>query len=70
MVEWHNEKHHHSAMGFVFSGQRRRREHIEILKVRNPLYEKARRNNPRRRSGHIRIWKETLHRYSLTLEGR
>ena len=56
-VEWYNEKHHHSAIGFVSPGQRHRGEHIEILEARKALYEKARRNNPRRWSGHTRIWK-------------
>jgi len=56
-VEWYNEKHHHSAIGFVSPGQRHREKHIEILEAREALYEKARRNNPRRWSGHTRIWR-------------
>ena len=55
-VEWYNEKHHHSAIGFVTPGQRHRGEHTEILEIRKKVYEEAKSSNPKRWSRNTRIW--------------
>jgi putative transposase len=45
-VQWYNEQHRHSAIGFVTPGQRHRGEDVEILARRQRLYEAAKAERP------------------------
>lgn len=56
-VQWYNEEHLHSAIGFVTPQQRHEHADVEILRNRERVYEAARRRNPERWSGKIRNWK-------------
>jgi len=55
-VDWYNNKHLHSAIGFVTPMQRRRGEDIDILAARREVYAAARQRHPERWSGAIRRW--------------
>ena len=55
-VQWYNQEHLHSAIGFVTPQQRHEHADIEILQGRERVYEEARRRNPRRWSGKVRNW--------------
>jgi putative transposase len=53
-VTWYNEKHRHSAIGFVTPSQRHCGDDRRILRKRAALHEAARRRNPQRWSGSCR----------------
>jgi len=53
-VEWYNEEHRHSRIGFVTPGQRHRNEDAGILAKRKTVFEQAKAKHPERWSGEIR----------------
>ncbi len=55
-VRWYNTEHRHSAIRFVTSDDRHYGREKEILKKRQQVYARARRQNPRRWSGSTRNW--------------
>jgi transposase InsO family protein len=55
-VRWYNTEHRHSAIRFVTPEQRHDGREREILQQRHNVYERARRENPRRWSGETRNW--------------
>lgn len=55
-VRWYNTEHLHSAIRFVTPDDRHYGREAEILSNRQHVYERARRNNPRRWSGTTRNW--------------
>lgn len=55
-VQWYNEVHRHSKIGFVTPGQRHRGEDRQLLKMRKAVYEAAKAANPERWSGNTRNW--------------
>ena len=52
----YNEQHLHSGINYVTPGSRHRGEDQPQLAYRKAVYEKAKRNNPRRWSGQTRNW--------------
>ena len=56
-VAWYNKEHLHSAIKFVTPEQRHNGEDIAILKTRDEVYQRAKKNNPLRWSGETRNWK-------------
>lgn len=56
-VRWYNTEHRHSAIRFVTPDQRHDGREPEILSHRQRVYERARRENPRRWSAQTRNWK-------------
>jgi len=55
-VAWYNNEHRHSGIQFVTPAQRHTGVHIQVLAGRTEIYEEAKRNNPKRWSGHVRNW--------------
>jgi len=55
-VDWYNNRHLHSAIGFVTPNQRHCGEDKEILANRKRVYQQAKAKNPNRWSGQIRNW--------------
>lgn len=55
-VVWYNTEHRHSAIRFVTPDERHYGRERAILKKRQRVYERARRQNPRRWSGSTRNW--------------
>lgn len=55
-VEWYNNEHRHSGIGYVTPMQRRNGEDIAILEKRRETYEKARSEHPERWSRKTRKW--------------
>lgn len=55
-VEWYNEEHKHSGIGFVTPSERHSGRDIAILEQRKVVYEAARKENPERWSGETRAW--------------
>ncbi len=55
-VQWYNESHRHSAIGFVTPAERHEVKNHAILEARTAVYEKAREAHPARWSGAIRNW--------------
>jgi putative transposase len=55
-VDWYNEEHLHSAIGFVSPAQRHDGADVSILANRKVVYEKALRRHPERWSGEVRNW--------------
>jgi putative transposase len=55
-VQWYNTEHLHSAIRFVTPGSRHLGKDPAILARRSVVYEKAKRQNPRRWSGKTRNW--------------
>ncbi len=55
-VRWYNTEHRHSAIRFVTPDERHYGRELEILNNRERVYERARRENPRRWSGATRNW--------------
>jgi putative transposase len=55
-VEWYNEIHLHSGIGFVTPGQKHRGDDHAIMQKRQSVYQQAKENNPARWSGNIRNW--------------
>ena len=56
-VRWYNTEHLHSAIRFVTPDDRHYGQEQQILSKRQRVYERARRENPRRWSGATRNWK-------------
>lgn len=56
-VEWYNNEHQHSAIGFVTPSQRHTGQDIAILQQREEVYARAKASNPKRWSGDTRCWK-------------
>lgn len=56
-VQWYNDEHRHSAIGYVTPNQRHRGVDADILKQRDAVYEAAKQRNPERWSGKTRNWK-------------
>jgi putative transposase len=55
-VQWYNEIHLHSAIGFVTPSSRHSGLDVEILKQREIVYAEAKRRNPNRWSNKTRNW--------------
>jgi transposase InsO family protein len=55
-VAWYNKEHLHSAIKFVTPELRHNGEDIALLKARNEVYQRAKKNNPFRWSGETRNW--------------
>ncbi len=55
-VRWYNTEHLHSAIRFVTPEDRHAGQEGEILRQRQRVYERARRDNPKRWSGATRNW--------------
>lgn len=55
-VQWYNEEHRHSGIGFVTPSQRHEGLDTEILKRRRQVYEQAKQRNPRRWTTKTRAW--------------
>ena len=64
-VEWYNNSHYHSGIGYVTPSQRHDGLDSKVLKQRQETYLKAREKNPNRWSGDIRNWavKESVRLY-------
>ncbi len=62
-VSWYNEKHLHSAIGYVTPLQRHTEDDIAILGNRKAVYKKARSARPDRWSGKTRDWSRTMEVY-------
>lgn len=58
-VGWYNDKHLHSAIGFVTPAQRHVGDDVAILAQRTVVYERARERHPSRWSGRVRNWERT-----------
>jgi putative transposase len=55
-VQWYNEQHRHSSIGFVTPNERHESRDIELLNKRHRLYQQARAQHPERWSGNTRNW--------------
>lgn len=55
-VQWYNDEHRHSGIGYVTPAQRHAGEDHAILMARHELYIKAKEKNPLRWSGNTRDW--------------
>ena len=55
-VDWYNNEHKHSRIGFVTPSQRHSGEDKAVLESRHRLYEQAKMRNPARWSGSTRNW--------------
>ncbi|MCP4449692.1 MAG: transposase, partial [Myxococcales bacterium] len=55
-VDWYNNEHRHSAIGYVTPSQRHDGEGDEILAKRRCVYEQAKRQHPERWAGSTRSW--------------
>jgi len=58
-VDWYNNEHLHSAIGYISPGVRHRGDDREILEHRRDVYQLARQRHPRRWSGACRAWRWT-----------
>jgi putative transposase len=56
-VQWYNEEHLHSGIGFVAPAARHEGRADAVLKHRRRVYAEARQKNPGRWSGPERAWK-------------
>jgi transposase InsO family protein len=56
LVEWYNNEHRHSAIGFVTPAQRHEGLDEQLLNNRKAVYETAYAKNPKRWSGNTRNW--------------
>jgi transposase InsO family protein len=56
-IDWYNEEHRHSSIGFVTPSQRHAGLDKAMLKYREQVYEEARQRNPNRWSGSTRNWR-------------
>jgi putative transposase len=67
-VDWYNNQHLHSGIGYVTPNDRHLGNDVAILEARRQLYLEARRRNPSRWTGDIRTWEADdtvwLHRKS------
>ena len=57
LVDWYNDEHRHSAIGFVTPSQRHAGQDRALLKERASVYELARQANPLRWSKNARDWR-------------
>lgn len=55
-VDWYNNEHLHSAIGYVTPSDRHAGRDVEILTKRDEVYEQARQRHPERWSGATRNW--------------
>lgn len=55
-VDWYNDEHLHSAVGYVTPSDRHAGQDVEILAQRRNVYEEAKRRHPERWSGATRNW--------------
>jgi putative transposase len=55
-VDWYDNVHRHSGIGYVTPAQRHTGEDHALLAARHELYQRARQSNPRRWSGATRDW--------------
>jgi putative transposase len=55
-VNWYNDEHRHSAIGFVTPGQRHAGLDVQLLRQRAAVYAAAKAANPNRWSGATRNW--------------
>ena len=55
-VNWYNDEHRHSGIGYVTPAQRHAGHDRALLAARHALYQRARQSNPRRWSGPTRDW--------------
>jgi putative transposase len=55
-VDWYNDEHLHSAIGYVTPNDRHAGQDVEILAQRRAVYEQAKRRHPERWSGATRNW--------------
>jgi transposase InsO family protein len=55
-VDWYNDEHLHSAVGYVTPNDRHAGQDVEILAQRHNVYEEAKRRHPERWSGATRNW--------------
>lgn len=58
-IQWYNNEHRHSGIGFVTPMQKRRGEDVEIMEKRKATYLAARNDHPERWSRNIRRWEVT-----------
>jgi transposase InsO family protein len=56
LVQWYNEEHQHSSIGFVTPSQRHAGLDHAILQARDAVYKKAKEKHPERWSGSTRNW--------------
>lgn len=59
-VQWYNNDHQHSAIGFVTPSQRHASKDTAILKQRDEVYTRAKSANPKRWSGATRNWEPVV----------
>jgi hypothetical protein len=57
-VDWYNHQHRHSGIRFVTPSQRHSGQAIAIARQRAAVYERARRQHPRRWSRSTRCWRQ------------
>jgi len=55
-VNWYNQEHRHSGIGYVTPAQRHAGQDRALLAARHEIYQRARHANPRRWSGQTRDW--------------
>lgn len=55
-VDWYNNTHRHSQIGFVTPAQKHRGEDLLLMQNRREIYEAAKQKNPLRWSGNTRNW--------------
>lgn len=55
-VDWYNNEHRHSKIGFVTPEQKHLGKDAMIMEKRKAIYEAAKKKNPQRWSGNIRDW--------------
>jgi putative transposase len=59
-VNWYNNIHRHSQIGFVTPAQKHRGEDVDLMANRKSVYEAAKQNNPARWSGNTRKWEPIM----------
>ncbi|NRA43307.1 MAG: IS3 family transposase [Pseudomonadales bacterium] len=55
-VTWYNTEHRHSGIKFVTPNERHRGQDVDVLVKRKAVYEKAKKQHPKRWSGNVRNW--------------
>ena len=55
-VDWYNNTHRHSQIGFVTPAQKHQGEDLLLMQNRRAIYEAAKLKNPLRWSGNTRNW--------------
>jgi putative transposase len=59
-VDWYNNEHQHSGIGYVTPAARHAGDDIAILAARRAVYQRARSRHPERWAGDTRQWKRPL----------